>query len=459
MNYRRIYTVNAVCTTGKGDILLTVFFVTFGCKVNCYETECMKKSFSESGFTVSENITGSDVIVINSCTVTSSSDKKVRQTLRKLRNENPDSLIVLTGCYPQAFGEDASKLSEADIVTGTKNRSQIPELVLKAFEKQEREISIEKYTGHEAIERMRCDSFECKTRAFVKIQDGCNQFCSYCIIPYSRGRIRSKPLDELVSEITALAANGHQEIVLVGINLAFYGKEYGLTLADAVEATGRIPGVKRIRLGSLEPEMIHENDLVRLSETEGFCPQFHLSLQSGCDRTLKAMNRKYTSAEYTELVDMIRRIFPDASVTTDVMVGFPGETEEDFLESYEFVRKTAFSKIHVFPYSVRSGTKAASMPGQLSGSVKNERAARMSQLGAELEKNFLKTQVGKTVPVLFEKENCTSFHRGYSPNYTLVQIKRKSAIKSLRNSIFYVNIKESMNEFCIGEITDADQNK
>ena len=171
------------------------------------------------------------------------------------------------------------------------------------------------------------------------------------------------------------------------------------------------------------------------------------------------MNRKYTSAEYTELVDMIRRIFPDASVTTDVMVGFPGETEEDFLESYEFVRKTAFSKIHVFPYSVRSGTKAASMPGQLSGSVKNERAARMAQLGAELEKNFLKTQVGKTVPVLFEKENCTSFHRGYSPNYTLVQIKRKSAIKSLRNSIFYVNIKESMNEFCIGEITDADQNK
>lgn len=438
---------------------MTVFFVTFGCKVNCYETECMKKSFTEHGFTVSDKPSGTDVIVINSCTVTSASDKKVRQTLRKLRNENPGSLIVLTGCYPQAFEDASLKLTEADVVTGTKNRSQIPVLVLKALKQREREINIEKYNGQETIEKMSCFSFECKTRAFVKIQDGCNQFCSYCIIPYSRGRIRSKPLDELISEVTALAANGHQEIVLVGINLAFYGKEYGLTLADAVEATGKIPGVKRIRLGSLEPEMLHESDLVRLSETEGFCPQFHLSLQSGCDRTLKAMNRKYTTAEYTELVDMIRKIFPDASVTTDIMVGFPGETEEDFLESLEFVRKTAFSKIHVFPYSVRSGTKAASMPGQLSGAVKNERAAKMTELGRELERNFLESQVGKTVPVLFEKENCTSFHRGYSPNYTLVQIKRNSDIKSLRNSIFYVNIKESMNEFCLGEITGTNQNK
>jgi len=438
---------------------LTVFFVTFGCKVNCYETECMRKNFEEKGFTVPEKSEGADVIVINSCTVTSASDKKVRQTLRKLRSENPDSLIVLTGCYPQAFEEEAKKISEADIITGTKNRTELVNLVLSAAENRKRITDVQKYTGREILEPMSCSSFEHKTRGFIKIQDGCNQFCSYCIIPFSRGRVRSKPLDEIISEVTELTENGHQEIVLVGINLAFWGTETGRTLPDAVEAVSRVPGVRRIRLGSLEPEKISTDDLVRLSAVESFCPQFHLSLQSGCDRTLKAMNRKYTAAEYTDLVNRIRSIFPDASVTTDVMTGFPGETEEDFAESLEFVRKTAFSKIHVFPYSVRSGTKAASMPGQLSNTVKNERAARMTELGKILEKNFLEKQVGKTFPVLFEKENCTSFHRGYSPNYTLVKIKRNPSIKSLRNSIFYVKIKESVNEFCIGEIITADQNK
>lgn len=438
---------------------MTVFFITFGCKVNSCETECMRKIFEDSNFTVTETPEAADVIVVNSCTVTSASDKKVRQTLRRIRKENPLSLIVLTGCYPQAFREEAEKITEADIVTGTKNRAGLAALVLSALENRTRITDVQEYTGKEILEPLSCSSFEHKTRGFVKIQDGCNQFCSYCIIPYSRGRVRSKPLDDIIREVTELAGNGHQEIVLVGINLAFWGTEAGLTLTDAVEAVSRIPGVKRIRLGSLEPEKITNDDLTRLSAVESFCPQFHLSLQSGCDRTLKAMNRKYTTAEYTDLVNRIREIFPDASVTTDVMTGFPGETEDDFAESMEFVRKTAFSKIHVFPYSVRSGTKAASMPGQLSGAVKNERAARMTKLGNELESRFLESQVGKTVPVLFEKENCTSFHRGYSPNYTLVKIKRNPAIKSLRNSIFYVKIKESMNEFCIGEIISADQNK
>ena len=438
---------------------MKVFFVTFGCKVNCYETECMKKSFTEDGFTVSDTAAGSDVIVINSCTVTSSSDKKVMQTLRKLRHENPDSLIVLTGCWPQAFESEAQNVKEADVITGTKDRSELTRLVRKALEDHERTIDIKSYTGKESMEPMTCSSFEKKTRGFVKIQDGCNQFCSYCIIPFSRGRIRSKPVDDIVKEVTSLAENGYQEIVLVGINLAFYGAEAGLTLTDAVEAVSRVNGVKRIRLGSLEPEMISGDDLLRLRSIESFCPQFHLSLQSGCDRTLKAMNRKYDTAEYTRLVSSIRNIFPDAAITTDVMVGFPGETEEDFEESMEFVKKTAFSKIHVFPYSPRSGTKAAAMPDQINGSTKSERAARMTELGHELEREFLKAQVGKTVPVLFEKENCTSFHRGYSPNYTLVKIKREPSIKSLRNSIFYVKIKESMNGFCIGEKVPAEPNE
>ena len=442
----------------KEKLLLTVFFITFGCKVNCYETECIKKMFLENGFKVSENSSDADAVIINSCTVTSASDKKVRQTLRKIRNENPSALTVLTGCYPQAFRKEAESLTEADIVTGTKDRSALLNLVLEGIENRKRIVKVEPYDNHETLEKMSCLSFEKKTRAFVKIQDGCNQFCSYCIIPYSRGRIRSKPLEDVVNEVTELVASGHQEIVLVGINLAFYGAESGLGLTDAVEAVSRINGVKRIRLGSLEPERIHEKDLVRLSNIPSFCPQFHLSLQSGSDKTLRDMNRKYTSAEYYELVVKIRRIFPDASVTTDVMVGFPGETDEDFEESLRFVKRTAFSKIHVFPYSVRSGTKAASMSGQIDGRIKTERAEKMTKLGDELEKQFLISQIGKTVPVLFEKENCTDFHRGYSPNYTLVKIKRNNPLKSLRNSIFYVNIEEAVNDFCIGKISDI-QNK
>lgn len=430
---------------------MTVFFITFGCKVNCYETECIKEEFIKTGFSVSHT-SNADVIVINSCTVTSSGDKKLLQTVRKMRNENPDSVIVLTGCYPQAFKEKAASVTQADIVTGTKDRKKIPLLVTEFIKDHKRNISIREHAGNEPIEEMSCSSFDSKTRAFVKIQDGCNQFCSYCIIPYSRGRIRSKPLDVLKKEIEQLVLNGHREIVLVGINLAFYGDEFGITLTDAVEVCSSVEGVQRIRLGSLEPEKILDSDLERLSENKKFCPQFHLSLQSGCDKTLRNMNRKYTGAEYEQLVEKIREKFDSPSITTDIMVGFPGETDEDFEESLNFVKKIGFSKIHVFPYSVREGTKAASMPNQIDGGTKTKRAVIMSKLGEELEADFLKKQVGKTFPILFEKENCTDFHQGYSPNYTLVKIKRSDPIKSLRNMIFYVNIKEAVNDFCVGEI-------
>ncbi len=438
--------------TNKGDFFLTVFFVTFGCKVNCYETECLKEEFLNNNFILADNETNTDVIIINSCTVTSASDKKVRQTMRRLRIENPSSIIVLTGCYPQAFSEEAKKITEADLITGTKNRSDIIKLVMSELRSRKHMVDIVPYENNDKIESLSCISFENKTRAFVKIQDGCNQFCSYCIIPYSRGRIRSKPINDVISEVTALAANGHKEIVLVGINLAFYGAEYGLSLTDAVEECCKIEGVRRVRLGSLEPEKISDSDLIRLSKLDKFCPQFHLSLQSGCDRTLKAMNRKYISAEYEELVRKIRTFFIDSSVTTDVMVGFPDETESDFSQSCEFVRKMKFSKINVFPYSRRSGTKAASMPCQIIKKVKTLRAEKMTLIGNELEKEFLHEQIGKIYPVLFEKENCTEFHQGYSPNYTLVKINRSDSIKSLRNKIFYVKIKKSMNDFCIGEI-------
>lgn len=435
---------------------MTVNFITFGCKVNCYETQCLKEEFEKDGFTVSDSHHDADIIIINSCTVTSASDKKVRQSLHKVRSENRSAVIVLTGCYPQAFREEAMKIKEADIITGTKNKSEILELVRKEITSHDRLVNIPDFSPCEKIDTLRCSAFESKTRAFVKIQDGCNQFCSYCIIPYSRGRVRSKPLDELRKEVTELAANGHQEIVLVGINLAFYGADTQSGLADAVEECCSIEGVRRVRLGSLEPEKITHDDLIRLRDLPQFCPQFHLSLQSGCSKTLKAMNRKYDCSEYEELVKDIRDVFPECSITTDIMTGFPGETEEDFRESCEFVKKIGFSKIHVFPYSVREGTRAASMPGQLTKKIKSERAAVMTEIGLETEKKFLRSQIGKTVPVLFEKENCTEYHQGYSPNYTLVKIKRHDTTKSLRNRIFYVNIKESMDDHCIGEIQIAE---
>lgn len=426
-----------------------VYFLTFGCKVNLYETECLKSCFSENGFSFSENPDESDVIVINSCTVTGSGDSKSLYAVRKLRKENPESVIVLTGCLPQASPEIQEKIPEADIITGTKERNRIPHLVLEVIEEKKRIVDIQGYGKNDKFESIPYHSTFSKTRAFVKIQDGCNCFCSYCIIPYARGRCRSKPLEILEKECHMLAESGHREIVLVGINLAFYGMEYGLRLADAVEECGRIKGIERIRLGSIEPEMLTDDDLKRLSAVEKLCPQFHLSLQSGCTRTLKAMNRRYTAEEYYILTERIKKYFPSASFTTDIMVGFPEETEEDFSESFAFAEKIGFARIHVFRYSVRHGTPAEKMQ-QVPENVKKERADRMKALADRLKKKYMDSQVGKTVPVLFERENSPDFHQGYAPDYTLIKISRKNHEKSLRNQIFYVTIEESRSDYCFG---------
>ena len=435
---------------------MKIYFVTFGCKVNQYETECMRESFTARGHLTALTPADADVIVINSCTVTASGDNKSLYTLRKLRKDNPEAIIILTGCLPQAAPDIADKISEADIVTGTKERKKLPELAESFAEKKQRITSIAGYTVSDKFEIMPCGSYSDKTRAFVKIQDGCNQFCSYCIIPYARGRCRSKPIQQLRSEIASLADAGHREIVLVGINLAFYGSEFSLRLIDAIEECCKIKGIERVRLGSLEPEMISDDDLSRLSRLDKFCPQFHLSLQSGCDRTLRAMNRKYSSEEFFALTEKIRSFFPEASFTTDIMVGFPGETDEDFEESMKFAEKIGFSKIHVFQYSPRSGTPAAKMK-QIPKPVKALRADKMKALAARLRRNYLEAQVGKTVRVLFERENCTEFHQGYAPDYTLIKIKRKNSKKSLRNEIFCVKIIEYDDDCCFGTIL-TDQN-
>ena len=425
-------------------------FITFGCKVNHYETECMKSLFREASYEITEEMSEADAVIINSCTVTSSGDSRALAALRKTRAALPDAVIALTGCYPQANREEAAKLSEADIIAGTKSRAHIVELVGDCLENRTRIVELSDYSAEDIFEPLKCTRFDSNTRAFVKIQDGCNQFCSYCMIPFARGRCRSKPVDVLREEIRAIAENGVKEIVLSGINLAFYGREWGLDLADAAELCAETEGIERIRLGSLEPEMMSEELLRRLKVLPQFCPQFHLSLQSGCERTLKAMNRKYTAEEYLALTERIRSIFPDCSFTTDVMVGFPQETEADHAESVEFIRRIGFAKVHVFRYSRRKGTRADKMDGQVPESVKTLRWQEMTAAADETREKYLSSLVGKTVPVLFERENSTEFHRGYAPDYTLIKISRKNPEKSLRNQIISVIIEEYGHECCIG---------
>jgi len=427
-----------------------VYFITFGCKVNQYETDNLIADFTEKGFLKTDDPEEADIIIVNSCTVTASGDSKSLYSVRRFRKINPKAVIILTGCLPQASPEISEKIHEADIITGTKNRKELPKLVIDFMKQKERTVKISSYGVSDEFEICSHGRSAEKTRGFVKIQDGCNQFCSYCIIPYARGRCRSKPIDDIRREVETLVQDGCREIVLVGINLAFYGKEFDLSLIDAVEACSSIIGLERIRLGSLEPEMISDKDLVRLSKIPQFCPQFHLSLQSGCEQTLKRMNRHYTPDEYYSLVEKIRKLFPEASFTTDIMVGFPQETEEEFSESMRFAEKIGFSKIHVFQYSPRNGTIAAKLP-QIPKKIKAERAERMKALAAKFQEIHLKKQIGKTVPVLFERENCTEFHHGYAPDYTLIKIPRKNPKKSLRNMIFCVKIEENKSDCCIGK--------
>jgi threonylcarbamoyladenosine tRNA methylthiotransferase MtaB len=412
----------------------------------------MKSLFRDNGDEIADSYTEADAVIINSCTVTSSGDSKVLASLRKIRNACSDTVIALTGCYPQAFRDEAEKITEADIIIGTKNRSDIVKLVNDFFVFRTRTVILSDYSSDDVYECMTCSRFDDNTRAFVKIEDGCNQFCSYCIIPYARGRCRSKPPEILRDEAKRIADSGKKEIVLSGINLAFYGREYGVNLADAVEICASTDGIERVRLGSLEPEIMSDTLLDRLAEIPELCPQFHLSLQSGCTRTLKAMNRRYDAEEYAELVQRIRKRFPECAFTTDIMVGFPDESDEDFDESLKFAERIGFSKIHVFRYSRRKGTVADRMDNQIPENVKSARWHIMNDTAGKMRAEYMKNLVGKTVPVLFERENCTEFHHGYAPDYTLIKIPVEISGKSLRNRIFCVKIEESKPDFCIGRI-------
>lgn len=435
---------------------MNIFYYTFGCKVNQYETENIRQTLENNKFSTVTEIESADIAIVNTCTVTSRSDLKCRQLLHKIKKANPECILVLTGCFPQAFSDDAEAMTECDIITGTSNKSFIPRYIDEYLIKRQRIIDIQPHKKGEKIDGMSNNSTQAKTRAYLKIQDGCDQYCTYCIIPYARGHIRSKPLDVIADEAEMLSNSDHKEIVVVGINLWCYGKDFNeqTRLVDAVEIICRKASNCRVRLGSIEPEMVTDEDIERLTKLDNFCPQFHLSLQSGCDKTLKAMNRKYSCAEYEDLCRRLRNAFPDCSITTDVMVGFVGETDEDFRESMEFVRKIGFSKVHIFPYSVRSGTRAEKMSGHLPKHIKQCRAAEMEAVCKAQNREFLESMVGKTQKVLFEKEKSASHHQGYTPNYTLVKVKRDSTDVSLRRQLLDVLITGVEKDYCIGKIVN-----
>lgn len=433
---------------------MKVKMITLGCKVNQYESEGMLSSLLKNGFTAAADDEQADVVVLNSCTVTAESDRKVRQIFRRAKKDNPDAVMVLSGCMAQAFPEDAQRLEEADIILGTSNRARLLPDLLTFLSTRQRIVDIEPHTNGETFERLQVENFSGRTRAFVKIEDGCNRFCSYCIIPYARGRVRSKPLEDLKAELHALADNGFREVVLTGINLSAYGQEFGLHLCDAIEAACAVPGIARVRLGSLEPEQLSEPVIRRMAKQEKLCPQFHLSLQSGCDATLRRMNRHYTADEYRTIVRNLRAAFDNAAITTDIMVGFAGETEEEFAASLAFAREIAFAKVHVFAYSRRPGTRAYDMGDQVTNAVKESRSHAMIRATTETQRTFFDTQVGRTEQVLFERAVQPGVYEGYSMNYTPVLAASGT---SLAGQIRTVRIESNAGTHCIGRITDGNE--
>lgn len=425
---------------------MKVAFCTLGCKVNQYESQSMEQALIRRGFECVGSNEDADVYIVNSCTVTAESDRKTRQNVRHLKKLHPDSVIVLTGCMPQAFPEDARLLTQADIVTGNRLNKDIPDMIDEFFRTRERIVRIAQHENGEKFSGELIEDFRERTRATVKIEDGCNRFCSYCVIPYARGRVRSKPLEDIEKEIASLEKKGFSEIVLVGINLSAYGTDCQKSICDAVECAASFDGIKRVRLGSLEPDHMTPEVTARLAKCEKLCPQFHISLQSGCDRTLKRMNRHYTAAEYEQLCERLRRDFKDATLTTDVMVGFSGETDEDFSESVSFVKKIGFEKVHVFPYSRRAGTRAAEFPDVIANAEKERRSHEMIAAAKEIRDEFLKSQVGKTVEVLFEERLRDGSIQGYTANYTPVRVK-----SSCPHGMQKVKITASGEDWCEGE--------
>ncbi len=424
-------------------------FYTLGCKVNQYETEYMAELLKRAGFEVVSHKEEADIYIVNSCTVTSTADQKTRQNIRKFKRKHPQSTVILTGCMPQAFPKEAEELIEADIVLSNRSNGDILDLINRYNTEHNRLIKIEKHLPDDGFEKCEIENFSERIRAFLKIEDGCDRFCSYCIIPMSRGRVRSKSPDDLKREVKKLAQNGIKEIVLVGINLSSYGKGEDFSLTDAVRICCEEEKILRVRLGSLEPDHITDELIEELSQFDKLCPQFHISLQSGCDKTLKAMNRHYLSDDYRHMANKIRSTFDGAQITTDVMTGFNDESEDDFNASLEFIKEIGFEKVHTFPYSERSGTAASRRGDSVPKAVKEERAAIVIKEAEKIREKYMASCINKTYDVLFE-----SFHgdyiQGYTKNYIPVKVCCNSDLTGEEKAVT-IKAYDSKSDICKGE--------
>ena len=403
-------------------------FYTLGCKVNQYETEYMAEILKNAGMQIVLHNEDADYYIINSCTVTATADQKTRQNVRKFKRQHPNSVVILTGCMPQAFPEQASALNEADIVLSNKSNDDILDLINRYNVSHNRIVKIDKHQKGDEFTKCSIEHFSERIRAFVKIEDGCDRFCSYCIIPMSRGRVRSKSLDDLKNEIKMLGNNGIKEIVLVGINLSSYGKGEDFNIVDAVRICNDDENIRRVRLGSLEPDHITNEIIDGLAKYEKFCPQFHISLQSGCDKTLKDMNRHYTADEYRQLCKKLRATFDDATITTDIMVGFNDETEEDFNASLQFAKEIGFEKVHTFPYSERQGTVASRKGDNVPKQEKERRASVMIEETNKIRHEYFNKLIGAKEVVLFENNIGGNAYQGYTKNYVPVRMESDTDI-------------------------------
>lgn len=418
----------------------------YGCKVNQYETNAMAQKFVENGYKVVHVEEQSDICVINTCTVTNMADKKSRQMIRHIKQLNKDAIIVATGCYAQVNRKELEELDEIDIVVSNNEKQDIVSIV---------ESKLHFNSAKPIEEEMEFSEFGTvtyteKTRAVIKVQDGCNNFCSYCIIPYAKGRVRSRKLENVITEIKKIVEKGIKEVVITGIHVASYGKDFDndIRLINLLEEINQIEGLKRIRLGSLEPKIITEDFVKRLKKLDKICNHFHLSLQSGCNETLKRMNRKYTIEEFQKVTELLRENFEEVALTTDIIVGFPGETEEEFEMTYKFLEKIKFSKMHVFKYSIRQGTVAAKMPNQIDGTIKEKRSQKLIELSNKNEIEFMKNCIGKTIEVLFEEEKEDGYIEGHTTNYVVIETKGKD----LENTIKKVRVEKLEGNLLKGKI-------
>ena len=446
-----------------------VHFITLGCKTNQYETNSMGQLLLNSNYEVTDG--KADIYIINTCSVTNMAERKSREMIRRAKRDNPDSTVIACGCYSQVAGKELEKLDEIDLIIGTNEKNNLVKILDEYFSNKENKETISDDSRLLVTDVMHDEeyldfgstTYTELTRAIVKIQDGCDRFCSYCIIPYARGKVRSRKPESVIKEVEEIAKNGYKEIVITGIHLASYGKDFkddtysdkddlhsgSYRLINLLEDLNKVEGIERIRLGSIEPKWVNKDIVDRLSKIDKICHQFHLSLQSGCNQTLERMNRRYTAEEFEESVKLLRDIFPDVKLTTDVIVGFPGETDEEFEQTYEFLQRIKFYKMHVFKYSIRSGTRAEKMPNQVSNEIKEIRSKRLINLSNKNELEYNKLEVGKDTIVLFEEREGEYF-KGHSANYLYIKVKTDKDIQNKMLKIKITEAKENLD--IIGEI-------